>query len=82
MTSDCVRPRAVHLTSVLWNFVREEEAQDLLEYAFLAAFFGVAGWLVLNSIGPTVQATYNTWISPTTGTPSLWQAAEPWTSGT
>ena len=82
MTSDCVRPRAVHLTSVLWTFVREEEGQDLIEYALLAAFVGVSGWLVLNSIGPTMLNTYNAWINPTTGTPSLWQPAEPWTSGT
>jgi Flp pilus assembly pilin Flp len=82
MTSDCVRPRAVHVTSLLWTFVREEDAQDLIEYALLAAFVGVSGWLVLNSLGPTLKVAYDAWINPTSGTPSLWQAAEPWSSGT
>jgi len=65
---------------LLLRFFREEGGQDLIEYAYLAAFFGIAGYLVLSSIGPTVGATYNAWLNPTTGTPSLWEPAQPWTS--
>ena len=61
-------------------FVDEEDGQDLIEYAFLAAFIGIAGYVVLSGIGPEVGATYNAWLDPSTGTPSLWEAGEPWTS--
>jgi Flp pilus assembly pilin Flp len=60
--------------------VRDDHGQDLMEYAFIAAFFGIAGWLALSTIGPTVGATYASWVSPTTGAPSLWEPAQPWTS--
>ena len=62
-------------------FLRDDSGQDLLEYAFLAAFVGIAGLTALNAIGPTVANTYSTWVSPTTGAPALWEPADPWTSG-
>lgn len=65
---------------LLLRFFREEGGQDLIEYAYLAAFFGIAGYLVLSTIGPAVGATYNAWLDPATGTPSLWEPAQPWTS--
>ena len=52
-------------------------AQDLIEYAFLAAFVGIAGYVALNAIGPTVDATYNSWLDPTTGTPSCGNRRSP-----
>ena len=61
-------------------FVVEEDGQDLIEYAFVAAFIGIAGYVVLNGIGPAVGGTYNAWLDPSTGTPSLWEPAQPWTS--
>jgi Flp pilus assembly pilin Flp len=66
---------------MLTGFIRDDRGQDLIEYAFLAAFVGIAGWLALRAIGPTVGSTYAAWLSPTTGTPSLWEPAPPWTSG-
>ena len=63
------------------RFIVEDSAQDLIEYAFLAAFLATAGMLALNSIGPTVASTYSSWIDPSTGVPSLWNPAEPLTSG-
>ena len=65
---------------VLRRFVSEDDGQDLLEYAFLAAALATAGMLALNAIGPTVRVTYLSWLDPNTGSPSLWQPAEPWTS--
>jgi len=65
---------------LLERFVREENGQDLIEYAFLAAALATAGMLALNAIGPAVGVTYNSWLSPSSGTPSLWQPAEPWTT--
>jgi hypothetical protein len=60
------------------RFVREDEAQDMIEYAFAAAFFGIAGIFVWNEIIGTMNTTYaswdatqqNLWEPPTpTGTP-------------
>jgi Flp pilus assembly pilin Flp len=58
--------------ALMRRFVRDDSAQDLIEYAYLAAFIGTAGWFALSSIGPTVAVTYATWIDPNTGSPSLW----------
>jgi hypothetical protein len=54
------------------RFVREDDAQDLIEYAYLGAFIATAGWFALNSIGPEVAATYASWIDPNTGSPKCW----------
>ena len=62
----------------LW---REEHGQDVIEYAMLAAFIGVAGILVLRSMNATILDTYLSWIDPTTGAPSLWEPAPPINSG-
>jgi hypothetical protein len=67
--------------SLIRRLVVEDEAQDLVEYAFLGAFIATAGALALNSIGPAVRDTYTAWLSPTTGTPSLWAPPEPPSGG-
>jgi Flp pilus assembly pilin Flp len=66
---------------LLKRFVVEENGQDLIEYAFLAAALATAGMLALNAIGPAVGVTYQSWVDPRFGSPSLWQPAEPWTTG-
>ena len=66
--------------SICVRLMRDDSAQDLIEYAFLAAFFGIAGYVVLSTIGPAVNATYSTWIDPNQGSPKLWDPADPWVS--
>jgi hypothetical protein len=63
--------------SAIRAFVAEDTGQDLLEYALAAGFIGIAGWLALNAIGPTVGVTYSSWLDPTTGAPSLWDPPAP-----
>ena len=41
------------------RFVREEEGQDIIEYALLAAFISIVAWLILKSIGGDVQTMYS-----------------------
>src|SRR5690606_12630480 len=41
------------------RFVREDEGQDIIEYALLAAFISIVAWLVLQSIGQDVQQIYS-----------------------
>jgi Flp pilus assembly pilin Flp len=80
LTSDCTRRFAGQAIAALRRFLRDDDGQDLIEYAYLAAFFGVVGYVALNGIVPAVAATYSDWINPNTGTPSLWEPASPWTS--
>lgn len=40
------------------RFVREDEGQDIIEYALLAAFISVVAWLILQSIGNDVVTMY------------------------
>jgi Flp pilus assembly pilin Flp len=41
------------------RFVREEEGQDIIEYALLAAFISIVAWLILQNIGQDVQVMYS-----------------------
>ena len=59
------------------SFVADEGAQDLVEYALLAAFIGVAGWAILMTIPDAMRTTYESWTDPSTGVPGQWDPPEP-----
>jgi Flp pilus assembly pilin Flp len=40
------------------RFVREEEGQDIIEYALLAAFISIVAWAILVNIGTDVTSIY------------------------
>jgi Flp pilus assembly pilin Flp len=40
------------------RFVREDEGQDIIEYAMLAAFISISGYLIMQSIGSNVNSVY------------------------
>lgn len=61
--------------SLAKRFVVEDGGQDLVEYAFLAAFVATAGMLVLTNLGTDINSVYSSWLDPTTGVPSLWDPA-------
>lgn len=46
------------MKTLLGRLVREEEAQDLIEYALLAAFISLAAIAVLITIGPVIAAKF------------------------
>jgi len=48
------------------GFLREEDGQDIIEYAFLAAFISVVAFAILVTIGTDVTNVY----SATSGTTS------------
>lgn len=73
--------KVMSVAQLVGRLLVEDDAQDLVEYALLAAFIGTAGMLALNAIGPAVAATYDSWLDPTTGTPSLWAPPEPASAG-
>ncbi|HVH29022.1 MAG TPA: Flp family type IVb pilin [Vicinamibacterales bacterium] len=47
------------MKNLINRFVREEEGQDIIEYALLAAFISVVAWLVLQDIGSDVENIYS-----------------------
>jgi Flp pilus assembly pilin Flp len=46
---------------LLLRLIREEEGQDIVEYALLSAFIGVVGILVWQSIGGGIFNAYTGW---------------------
>ena len=46
------------MKNLMTRFVREEEGQDIIEYALLAAFISILAWLTLQSIGQDVSTMY------------------------
>jgi Flp pilus assembly pilin Flp len=77
------RSRATHQKAgLVRRFIRDTAGQDIVEYAFLAAFIGITGYLALNGITSAVGSTYSIWLNPAVGVPSLWDPAAPLTSGT
>ena len=46
------------MKTLLGRLVREEEAQDLIEYALLAAFISLAAIAVLITLGPIIAAKF------------------------
>ena len=42
------------------RFVREDEGQDIIEYAMLAAFISISGYLIMQNIGSNVNSVYTT----------------------
>ena len=46
------------MKNLMTRFVREEEGQDIIEYALLAAFISISGYAILTSIGSQVNTIY------------------------
>lgn len=59
------------------RLICEDGGQDIIEYALLAAFIGIAGMLTLRALSSDIYATYTQWLDPSVGTPSLWAPNEP-----
>jgi pilus assembly protein Flp/PilA len=57
------------MKNLLVRFVREEEGQDLIEYALLAAFIALAAVVAIQNLGKSINTVY-TKISTTLGTAS------------
>ena len=64
-------------SGMLACFVAEDGGQDLVEYALLVAFVGLAGWAILTTLPNLMGATYSSWMDPTVGVPARWDPPEP-----
>jgi Flp pilus assembly pilin Flp len=55
------------------RLVREDDGQDVLEYALLTASIGLAGLAVMNAMGVTLSTAYVSW---NTAIDNLWEPEE------
>jgi len=46
---------------MLKRILREDDGQDLIEYALLSALIGIVGILVWTNIGGAINTTYTAW---------------------
>jgi Flp pilus assembly pilin Flp len=60
---------------------KQDDGQDMIEYAFILVFIGIAGILALQAIGVGVGTTYTSWMDAETGVPGLWDPPDPSGSG-
>jgi len=59
------------------RLLREEDGQDVVEYALLAVFVGIVGYLALTGIRTEAFNTYTHWQDPSSGVPGLWDPPAP-----
>jgi Flp pilus assembly pilin Flp len=59
------------------RLVRDDDGQDVIEYALLAAVVAIVGYLTLSGIRTDVSAAYTSWQDPNSGVPSLWEPLAP-----
>lgn len=69
--------RQVTYMRIVERLVREDDGQDVVEYALLAAFLGIVGYLALTGIRTEVSSAYTSWLDPSAGVPSLWDPPAP-----
>lgn len=62
------------MVQALRQLLRDEDAQDLVEYAFLGAFIGVVGIIVWNNIVSLLGTRYGEY---NTNVQSIWASPEP-----
>ena len=46
------------MKNLIARFVHEDDGQDIIEYALLAAFVSIAGYTILKTIGENVNTIY------------------------
>jgi Flp pilus assembly pilin Flp len=66
--------RGFRVNDVLRTFIRDEDAQDLVEYALLGAFIGVVGVVVWSNILSLLGERYTEY---NTNVQDLWVAPDP-----
>lgn len=57
----CAAGRSEPRSSLLRRLLREEDGQDLIEYALLSSAIGLAGAVAFSFISDAMRDTYTTW---------------------
>jgi Flp pilus assembly pilin Flp len=63
-----------HLLTMIGRLVRNEEGEDLVEYAYLTLFIAIAGAATLTALQAAIGAAYGTSAGAVDG---LWQPPNP-----
>ena len=56
------------------ELLSDEQGQDIVEYALLAALFGIVGYTVWNAVSDQMTVTYQSW---DTASQDLWEPPPP-----
>jgi Flp pilus assembly pilin Flp len=56
-----LRQRGFRVTRTLERILREDDGQDLIEYALLCALIGIVGILAWTNVGTAINGTYGGW---------------------
>jgi pilus assembly protein Flp/PilA len=51
--------RKSHMKNLFTRFVREDQGQDLIEYALLAGFISLVAVVAITNVGTGVNGVYN-----------------------
>jgi pilus assembly protein Flp/PilA len=57
--NDRARWRSMEMTNLIQRFIRDEEGQDLVEYAFLLAFIALIAVAGVTLVGTSITNVYN-----------------------
>jgi Flp pilus assembly pilin Flp len=68
--------RAAAMLDCLVRLIRDEDGQDILEYALLCAFIAFAGMAAFAAMSATIGTAYQGWDSNINNDP-LWRSCEP-----
>lgn len=68
----------------VWAFLHSDAGEDIVEYALLAAFIGIAGAAAWTLLRTTLGSTYDSWVrdcppapASCSGVQGLWEPAAP-----
>jgi len=75
---DRLRTAVAHVSGVGRRLAAADDGQDLIEYALLTAFIGLAALSTMNTLGQTIAAAYAAWDS---GVQALWDPPAPGAAG-
>ncbi len=62
------------MKALIARFIGEESGQDLIEYALLSAFIGLAGFAAFQWLATGIASAYSSWDGANQG---LWEPDDP-----
>lgn len=65
------------MLALLANLVRDEQGQDLVEYALLMTLIGLVCVVCFDFLKSAIANAYGSWTNDTTGANSKWETPDP-----